>query len=202
MFGDTSPIIFTAMLLTAAALIVWLLSFRRARRRGPSRWADDEAPVVVAEMPRVDLLEYPYSVALILGPDAPLALSLADAPRIRVSSPLTSDGIRAFARIDLPRGPSRYAFLVTRAVGIDDGMLRARVRFFDVDASAPGRAPRGYPGDEDLFVYRSDADVVAPELGPQPSAATPPEPPAPPAPPTPPPPRDPLTPPDPEPYRP
>ena len=195
MFGDTSPILFTAMLLTAATLLVWLVSFRRSRRRGQSPWGHDDVPVVVAEMPRVDVLEYPFEVALIVNPDAPLALGLADAPRIHVSAPLTNAGITAFARIDLPRGPSRYAYLITRGVGVDGDLLRARVRLFDVDASAPGRAPRGYPGDEDLFVFRSEADVVAPAPG-QPTA------PAPPTPPTARPPRDPLTPPDPEPYRP
>lgn len=201
MFGSTAPIIFTAMLLTAATLVVWVVWFRRSRRRGQSPWGSDDAPVVVAEMPRVDLLVYPFEVALVLSPDAPLALGLADAPRIRVSAPLTDAGITAFARIDLPRGPSRYAYLITRGVGVDGDMLRARVRFFDVDASAPGRAPRGYPGDEDLFVFRSEADVVSLRVGPAtPAAPTPPVPQVPPVPPVPP--RDPLTPPDPEPYRP
>lgn len=160
MFGNTSPLLFAGILITAAALIIWIVWSRRARKSGRSFWNTEEAPpAIVAEMPRVDLLEYPFTVSLILHPDQPI--DLTEAPLIRVSSPLTVDGITAFARIDVDRRASRYAYFNTRAVGGDAGLLRARVNMFDVDASAPGRMPRGYPGDEDLFVFRSEVDVVA-----------------------------------------
>ncbi|HPT94518.1 MAG TPA: hypothetical protein PLA13_06815 [Microbacteriaceae bacterium] len=160
MFFNSSTLLFAGILVTAGVLIAWIVWFRRSRKRGRSVWNTEEPPPpTVADMPQVSLLEYPYSVSLIVRPDEPV--NLVDAPLIRVSSPLTVDGLTAFGRIDVPGRSSRYAYFNTRAVGNDGGLLRARVNMFDVDASAPGRMPRGYPGDEDLFVFRSIVDVVA-----------------------------------------
>lgn len=176
---SSSPILLAGILIAAAVLIMWLVWFRRARKAsgGRSVWNTEEAPPpVVTEMPRVDLLEYPFTVSLVLNPKE--AANLVDAPIVRTSSPLTVDGITAFGRIDFPGRASRYAYFNTRGVGADHGLIRARVNMFDVDPSAPGRMPRGYPGDEDLYVFRTEVDVVAmPPL--------PPQPPGPPGPPTP-----------------
>lgn len=172
---STSPLLLAGILITLAILIVWLVWFVRARKSSGGRavWNTEEAPPpVVAEMPRVDLLEYPFTVSLVLNPDE--AANLVDAPIVRTSSPLTVDGITAFGRIDIPGRASRYAYFNTRGVGADHGLIRARVNMFDVDASAPGRMPRGYPGDEDLYVFRSEIDVVAmpqPPKGPPPGSA-------------------------------
>ena len=82
-----------------------------------------------------------------------------------------------YTHLDSPVGPLLLA-------ATDHGLIRARVNMFDVDPSAPGRMPRGYPGDEDLYVFRTEVDVVAmPPLPPGPPG--PPGPPAPGAGPTP-----------------
>lgn len=160
MFFNSSTLLLAGILVTAGVLIAWIVWFRRSRQSSRSIWNTEEPPPpTLADMPRVDLLEYPYTVSLILRPDEPV--NLVDAPLIRVSSPLTVDGLTGFGRIDYPGRSSRYAYFNTRAVGNDGGLLRARVNMFDVDATAPGRMPRGYPGDEDLFVFRSIVDVVA-----------------------------------------
>ena len=79
MFFNSSTLLFAGILVTAGVLIAWIVWFRRSRKRGRSVWNTEEPPPpTVADMPQVSLLEYPYSVSLIVRPDEPV--NLVDAP--------------------------------------------------------------------------------------------------------------------------